>query len=263
MHQFDRDIALQKQDQTQFRGEVSNNWSINNIPNGGYLMAILANAMSQCSDKQATPVLTVNYLSRCNADEVRLSVEQLSQSKQFNRLQIRLIQEGREKAWAFGTFAVETDACMIDRMETSPPAIVEPEKCVAFPAMPTYTLFDQLDVRLDPSCAGWMQGNLAEQSELRGWVKFKQDRAFDIFALMLMADAFPPAVFASQGMVAWVPTLEFSVNVRKVSQTQWLQCVFRTRFITCGLLEEDGQMWDQSGELVAISRQIAQFRKTL
>ena len=81
-----------------------------------------------------------------------------------------------------------------------------------------------------------------------------------MLSILLIADAFPPAVLSSQGMVAWVPTIEFSVNIRNIPTTQWLKCIFRTRFITCGLLEEDGEIWDQKGELIAISRQIAQYR---
>jgi hypothetical protein len=50
------------------------------------------------------------------------------------------------------------------------------------------------------------------------------------------------------------------VNIRKIPTTDWLKCGFRTRFITCGLLEEDGEIWDQKDELIAISRQIAQYR---
>jgi len=95
---------------------------------------------------------------------------------------------------------------------------------------------------------------------MRGYIKFKDDRPFDIFGILLAADSFPPAVLTSQGMVAWVPTLEFSVNVRNIPQTTWLKCIFRTRFITCGLLEEDGEIWDQNDQLIAISRQIAQYR---
>ena len=33
-----------------------------------------------------------------------------------------------------------------------------------------------------------------------------------------------------------------------------------TRYITCGLLEADCEVWDETGNLAAISRQIAQFR---
>ncbi len=75
-----------------------------------------------------------------------------------------------------------------------------------------------------------------------------------------MADSFPPPVFATQGPVAWVPTLEMSLNVRHPPQGTWLKAAFRTRFVTCGLLESDGELWDEADRLIAISRQIAQYR---
>jgi acyl-CoA thioesterase len=106
-----------------------------------------------------------------------------------------------------------------------------------------------------------MQGALSDKSEQKGWIKFKDNRPHDIFSVLLMADSFPPPVLASQGMIEWVPTIELSVNIRNIPETRWLKCIFRTRFITCGLLESDGEVWDEQGSLVAISRQIAQFRK--
>ena len=49
--------------------------------------------------------------------------------------------------------------------------------------MPGFTLFDHMDVRLDPACAGWMSGRLVEKSEHKGWVRFKDDRPYDAVAL--------------------------------------------------------------------------------
>jgi acyl-CoA thioesterase len=118
-----------------------------------------------------------------------------------------------------------------------------------------------MNVLLDPSSAGWMQQKLVNISEHKGWISFKEDRPHDMASVLFMADAFPPPVFASQGVAAWVPTIELSVNVRSIPSTKWLKCIFRTRHITCGLLEEDGELWDEHGTLVAVSRQIAQFRK--
>jgi acyl-CoA thioesterase len=118
-----------------------------------------------------------------------------------------------------------------------------------------------MDIRLDPACAGWLQGMLADKSEMRGWIRFEDDRPFDIPSILLIADSFPPPVLATEGWTAWVPTIELSVNVRRVPDSKWIKCFQKTRFITCGLLENDGEIWDEEGNLVAISRQIALFRK--
>ena len=223
-------------------------------------MAILANAMMYHSEMRSTPIITANYLSRCDPGEARMLVEKMAASKQFERFQASLLQNGNEKIRAFGTFASENIDCVLESYEVSEPRVAALEKCVPVPELPNFTLFSQMDMRLDPSCTGWFSGELADNSEIMGWIKFKNDRPFDVLSIVLVADSFPPAVLTSQGMVAWVPTIEFSVNIRNIPTTQWLKCIFRTRFITCGLLEEDGEIWDEAGRLIAISRQIAQYR---
>jgi acyl-CoA thioesterase len=106
-----------------------------------------------------------------------------------------------------------------------------------------------------------MQNQLVDRSENKGWIRFKNGNKYDLLSLLLIADSLPPAVMATHGIVAWVPTIELSVNIRNLPQSEWLNCGLRTRFITCGLLEADGEIWDEAGNLIAISRQIAQVRK--
>lgn len=261
MHIFDQDISITEQEPSFYRGNVSGNWSINRTPNGGYIMALLAAVMTMHSNKKETPLITANYISKCVPGEITISVEDISQSIQFSRYQARLFQHGKEKNRSLATFTARKDDCFIKRYETSAPLIPPLEKCMPVLALPNYTLYDNMDVRVDTECAGWMTGTLVEKSESRGWIKFKDDRPFDIPSIALIADAFPPAIFASQGMLAWVPTIEFSVSIRNIPVTEWLKCVFRTRFINCGILEEDGEIWDENNELIAISRQIAQYKK--
>ncbi|RPH48883.1 MAG: thioesterase family protein [Desulfobacteraceae bacterium] len=260
-HIFDRDISLAQKEEFIFKGNVAENWSINGNPNGGYLMAIMANAALQHSDKSSTPILTANYISRCTPGEADLQVEEISRSIQFNRFQSRLLQDGKEKVRFIGTFADKKNGCFIERYETKMPDIAPLEECIRIPVIPKFTLFDNIDLRLDPVCAGWMTGSLSDKSEQKGWITFRENRPYDIFSVLLMADSFPPPVLASQGVIEWVPTIELTVNIRNIPETRWLKCFFRTRFITCGLLESDGEIWDEKGSLVAISRQIAQFRK--
>jgi hypothetical protein len=261
VHLFDRDVLLNETGPLRYKGAVSENWSVNGIPNGGFLLALLANAMAMNSEKRATPIVTANYLSRSAIGDAELRVDRISQSVQFNRLQASLSQGGTERVRGIGTFADEKIECVLERYETAAPHVAPLDVCLPFPKLPKFTLLDNLDIRLDPDCAGWFRGILTDKSELRGWIRFRDDRPFDLISLFLLADAFPPAVFASQGMAAWVPTIEMSVNVRMIPETMWLKGRFRTRFITCGLMEEDGELWDEEGNLAAISRQIAQYRK--
>ena len=137
------------------------------------------------------------------------------------------------------------------------------EECSSFPVLPTYTLFNHMDVLMAPSCSGWLksEGVLSPRSEQKGWIKFKDDRPSDAISLLLMADSFPPPVLASHGMVAWVPTVEYSVSVRALPDTAWIKAVFHSCYLTRDIVEEDGELWDENGKLLAISRQIAQFRK--
>ena len=260
MHIFDKDTDLTETAPSVFTGAISKNWLINKNPNGGYLMAILARAMTEKSERKLTPIITANYISRCRPGEVEVRVEEISVSKQFNRYEASLFQDGAEKIRAFGTFANGNIECAINRNETSAPVLAAREDCVGMPPIPGYTVFDNLELLLDPPYAGWLQGKRIETSENRGWFRFREMRQHDIFSVLQIIDSMPPAAFASQGVTAWVPTIELSVSIRSIPETEWLRCSLETRHITCGLLEADGEVWDESGNLVAISRQIAQFR---
>ena len=260
MHIFDNDTELREIAPSVYSGTISENWLINNNPNGGYLIAILAKAMADKSQKKSTPIITANYISRCKPGIIEVSVEEITVSKQFNRYEAKLFQDGDEKVRAFGTFTDKNLGCTINRNESPPPVLEDRRDCIGMPSIPGYTVFENLELLLDPACAGWLQGNLSDVSENKGWIRFRKQRRHDIFSLLQIADSIPPAAFVCQGVTAWVPTIELSVSIRNIPETEWLRCKLRTRHITCGLLEADAEVWDDAGNLAAISRQIAQFR---
>jgi acyl-CoA thioesterase len=92
---------------------------------------------------------------------------------------------------------------------------------------------------------------------MRGWFRLHDQEPIDPFALLMIADAFPPAVFNAELPLAWTPTLEMTTHIRGTPAPGWLRCRFATRFVSGGLLEEDGEIWDETGRLVALSRQLA------
>ncbi|MCP3955904.1 MAG: thioesterase family protein [Desulfobacterales bacterium] len=262
MHLFEQDIHLSPDGESRYTARVSDNWSINGTPDGGYLMALLARAAMAHSKKKGLSVLTANFIARSEPGPAELIVSKMGATRNFDRWQVSLAQNQAEKLRSMVTLMNPAPGQAGQRYEKHAPMLAPAETCIKFGEMSGYTLFDNMDVLLDPGCSGWIAGDLDARSELRGWIKFRDDRPFDPPALMLIADAFPPPIFVSQGMVAWVPTIELSVNIRNLPDTRWLKCVFRSRFLNGGMVEEDGEIWDEAGELVAISRQIAQYRKT-
>ncbi|MGB6063907.1 MAG: thioesterase family protein [Desulfomonilaceae bacterium] len=260
MHMFDQDVSLTQQGDGEFKANISGNWSIDGNPNGGYLMALLLNAMTQCRKTKGIPIITANFVARSEVGPADVFVEHISRSNRFNRLEARLVQKGRERIRALGTFMKESGDRGEKHYGEHEPVIADPEESVTVPTLPKYTLYEMMDVRLDPTTAGWMTGTLTEKSDVKGWIRFKKKRQFDALAVVLIADSFPPAVLSSHGIVGWIPTIEFSVSVRSIPGGEWLKCVFKTSFIHNGMLEEDGYIWDEAGSLIAVSRQHAWLR---
>ncbi len=69
-------------------------------------------------------------------------------------------------------------------------------------------------------------------------------------------DALPPVAF-DLGLAGWTPTLELSVHVRAKPAPGWLQIGLSTRNYAGGFMDEDAEVWDSTGRLVAQSRQLA------
>ena len=266
MHIFDQAVQAtgaeeEKKGKVSHQVNISDEFSVNGNPNGGYLMALLARQMLNRTDKSTTPIITVNYLARTATGVADIMTQEISHSRQFNRFEARLIQENREILRAMGSFMADDLDCTLDRYEEEAALVAPLDECISFPPMPNFKIYDNVDIRIEPESALWLKGEKGTKSEHRGWLRFSDEREFDICGILLAADSFPPPIFATEGPVGWVPTIEMSVNVRNLPVGNWLKCRFRTRHITCGLLEEDGELWDEEGNLVAISRQIAQFRK--
>ncbi len=264
MHFFDKDMVAtgksEKKGSSIHHVNISERYNVVSHPNGGYLMAVMASRLMDISDKGRTPIITTNFLAPSSVGPADVRITEISRSKSFSRFEGRLIQGNNEVVRSMGTFMADDLHCSLDRYEEQSPVVMPPDECEAMPGMPDFSLFDTMDIRLEPQSAGWMKGQNGDKSEVKGWIRFREERPFDIFGIILAADSFFPPILVTQGMSSWVPTIEMSVNIRNLPEGYWLKGIFRTKHITCGLLEEDGELWDEAGNLVAISRQIAQFR---
>lgn len=258
---FDDASAVDPAGEMVWKAEVQPGWDIFGVTNGGYLMAIAARAMSEAAGGRLPVSLTAHFTRPVSAGAVEVSVEMVKTGRRYSTLRAGVVAEAESMA-LLGSFAEPDafgDAPLF--MAAEPPEMPPPEECVLIrpaedaPIPPPLT--DKFEERLHPGDTGPMVGNPSGNAVVRGWFRLYDDEAIDPFTLLLVADAFPPAVFNASMPLAWTPTLELTTQIRGIPAPGWLRCRFRTRFITGGMLEEDGEIWDESGRLVALSRQLA------
>ena len=117
-----------------------------------------------------------------------------------------------------------------------------------------------LELRLDPAVTGWIDGQLSSQGEVRGWIRLDDGEAsWSPWSLLFATDAFPPATLLL-GSSGWVPTLQLTSYVRRVPSSEWLRGFQRAVVIADGLVDERCELFDDSGQLVASSTQLAMVR---
>ena len=115
----------------------------------------------------------------------------------------------------------------------------------------------KVDLHLHPDDVGFAAAERSGIARVRGWFQLLDGEPVDTVALLCALDAFPPTIFNTHLPVAWTPTVELTCHVRARPAPGPLRCQFTTRFVTGGFLEEDGEIWDTDGRLVAQSRQLA------
>ena len=117
-------------------------------------------------------------------------------------------------------------------------------------------LLDRFGTRLDPATAMWAVGKPSRKGVIQGWFELADHRPLDPIALLLVVDALPPVTF-DLGMPGWAPTLELTAHVRAKPAPGWAAVRHYTRTVAGGMFEEDCEVWDSTGRLVAQSRQLA------
>jgi acyl-CoA thioesterase len=166
-----------------------------------------------------------------------------------------------ERVRALATYG-DLDALPRDVHTTAtPPQMPPPEQCLGSDLAPAdfkanASLLERFDLRLDPETVGWAMGQPSGRGILRGWLRMADGREPDPLMLLLAVDALPPVTF-DLGLPGWAPTLELTVHVRAKPAPGWLLVSHATRNFAGGLLEEDAEVWDSDGRLVAQSRQLA------
>ena len=242
--------------------QLAEGWDIFGVTNGGYLMAIAARAMGNESGGRTLISATGSFMNPASAGPVSIRVEVLKRGRSLSTLRATIARDDKDLVYVTGVYSdPERPVSDADLVTETPPDLPPPNECVPVepagdaPIPPPFS--GKIEIRTHPDDAAALMGPKSEKPRIRGWFRLRDDEPLDAFSVVMAVDAFPPAIFNSRLTVGWTPTIDLTVQVRNPTPTGWLGCVFTTQFVTDGMLEEDGRLWDESGRIVALSRQLA------
>ncbi|WP_270887482.1 thioesterase family protein [Pedococcus sp. 5OH_020] len=257
-----------------YDASLGEGWRIGGGVNGGLLLAVAGRALSQRLGKAAQEgpahpdplAISAYYLSPGVPGAASVRTEVVRRGRAVSTGQASLLQddgEGRqvERVRVLATYG--DLGALGDQVSTTatPPNLPPPEQCVSTDQAPAdflryASLLDRLDLRLDPATTGWAVGKPSGNGVIRGWLRMADGREPDPLLLLLAVDALPPVAF-ELGLPGWTPTLELTAHVRARPAAGWLRVNLTSRTMSGGYLEEDAEVWDSEGRLVALSRQLA------
>lgn len=234
------------------------------ILHGGWLLETLAATALERTGHPHPLAVSAQFNSRTAIGAAQVEIERVREGRSVSSLRARLLQEGRAKVdvlLSAGTLpGAEVPPYLVD---AEPPSLPDPEDCALSglpPGHPRNGILEQLEVRVDPATGGFLRGEPGGGTEVRAWVRATSGREPDPLLLLTVADALPPVTF-ELGLPGWVPTVELTVHLRTVPAPGWLRCVQRATVLHGGWLDEECQVWDSAGRLVAQARQLAAYRE--
>lgn len=258
--EFDRAIAATPVHGApgQYAVTFSADWNAPAGPNGGYLAAMVLNAMMLALDEpsRVPRTLTLHYMRPPQPGEGTVAVATERAGRTMTTLSARVVQGGRPMVLALAAFG-ESRPAMTEYAVPMPdaPALGELRKLETNDLMPPIAhRFDMWPLRGPRPFSG------ADRAEIAGWARLPEPRGIDALLLAIATDMWLPPSFLRVTELAAAPTVELTIHFRHVpavSDDSLHFARFRTETSREGFVEEDGWIWAPDGTLLAQSRQLA------
>jgi len=239
--------------------------------NAGVLIATVLRAVLDCSPLPHPVATSAHFLRVAKLAPAQIHVTWLKTGRTAATARATLVQDGEavlETTVTTGTVPIVAPASAVAgsgelNWTDSAPVLPAPDDCVELgpwrgTVAPDGTAGYAAQVRMlfDPAVIGWVHDEPSGLPEMRGYFGLREAREPDALLLALAVDGLPPVVFGL-GATGWAPTVELTMYMRMVPAPGPLRVAARCRHVSGGWFDEEAEVWDSAGNLVAQSRQIA------
>ena len=243
-----------------FGAVLDGRWDGQASTNGGFLLALATRAIGAVLPFP-DPVVVSGFFLRPGTPgpaEIRTEVIQAGRTTGFG--QASLYRDGKQVLRATAAYTDLDAAAARDSRSYAggqPPDQPPPEECQVLRRVivPPITLVDRIEYRV-AELPSWVTRTPPSGNPVyEGWMRFVDGREPDLLSLPMFVDAVAPA--GLELGLRRMTTVELTVHLRARPAPGWLAFRTLTRYLEGGYFEEDAEIWDSAGRLVAQSRQLA------
>jgi hypothetical protein len=228
-------------------------WVADSGPWGGYLAALLTNAITQAVPELPIISLTVHLLRRLRDGDAELVVDVETRGSRVGHATARIVQDGRTGVAALATLGLNPQD---DFVSDFPRPDAPSADSVRRRAESTHPYMQHIDVRPTTVVRPWSGDN---EGTLAGWIRLVEPRPLDLPLLAALPDAWMPGTWARLTRPHGKITVELSTYFRGViapDDTGWWFVRVRTRHVERGFADEECEVWGRDGRLLVQSRQV-------
>lgn len=257
-YRFDQDTAVTPLGDGRYGARLSADWAIGDALHGGYLLAVACQAALADDPHPDLLAVAANYLRAPRPGPAEAAVERTRTGRRVGFSRVLVTQEGGPLLDAVVTTGTVTSEDP-QWTELSTPDRPDPDDAMILgdtaPDGRAVPMAEVREIRLDPRMP-WASGRFEGPPRVAGWMRFGDGRDPDPLSMAFFVDALPPVTFA-QGRFGWAPTVQLSMLVRARPAPGWCWGVMRGGQEAGGYLDEEVEVWDSAGRLVAQARQLA------
>jgi acyl-CoA thioesterase len=255
---FDLDTRVSALAEGRYAATITDRWNaIGGRPNGGYLIGVCLQALRHALPFPDPLAVSASFLRPAGAGPAIVQTDLARGGRTVATGEARLVQEHREVVRVLATFTDLARAEGRTLVLHEKPALPPVEQAIDLTGgsgIPAIPITERIEYRV-AARPGWADGKPSGDPSAVFWMRFRDERPADTLALAALVDAAWPVVLdvGAAGSV----TVQLTVHVRARPAPGWLACRVTTRYVIAGYHEEDFEIWDSSGALVAQSRQLA------
>ncbi len=225
-------------------------------PNGGYILAAMLRGLGEEIGASDPLVAAITYHSAPENGAAEITTRPVRLGRRVQTGDATLVQNDKLVAQLTASFGPRTEGT---RVQLGTPPQLDPPDQYADPrdhGMPSGGIFDRVDYRL-PEPPGFFLGKPSGDPSFELWQRRSDGGLADFPTLAFLCDSFLPPVLELGDDVRNSMTVQLTAHFHRLPATAWVATRLVTRHLHDGFHEEDCELWDEQGNLLAQSRQLA------